>query len=157
MCGMSDDKWLTADEQSAWRALQTMQARLGAELNARLLSDSELSLSDYAVLVHLTDEPSGRLRLFELANEIGWERSRLSHHIARMAKRDLVEKVACDKDRRGAYVAITEEGRQAISLAAPRHVATVRQLVIDQLTPAELSVIRSVSNRVLATIDQHAE
>ena len=70
-----------------------MQMRLEGELARQLAADSGLSYPDYLVLVALTDRPDGRMRLFELAGVLGWEKSRLSHHVARMATRGLVKKV----------------------------------------------------------------
>ena len=77
------------------------------------------------MLVALTDRADGRLRLFELGEILGWEKSRLSHHVARMADRGLVAKQPCEEDRRGSYVVVTKHGRKAIEAAAPGHVATV--------------------------------
>jgi DNA-binding MarR family transcriptional regulator len=152
---VADVRWLDEREERAWRALQFMQMRLEAELARQLASESGLSYSDYLVLVALTDRTEARLRLFELGEILGWEKSRLSHHVGRMADRGLVKKEKCDSDRRGAFVVLTEQGRAAIELAAPGHVAIVRSLFIDKLTPAELDVIATASERVLADIEGH--
>ncbi len=147
-------QWLSEREERAWRSLQFMQMRLEGELARQLAADSGLSYPDYVVLVALTDRPDGRMRLFELADVVGWEKSRLSHHIARMATRGLVTKEKCDADRRGAYVVITERGRQQIAAAAPGHVATVRRLFVDRLTPAQLDTIGAAADIVLAALDE---
>jgi DNA-binding MarR family transcriptional regulator len=130
-----------------------MQMRLQAALGRQLADESELSLADYAVLVSLTDQPDGRLRLFELGQEIGWEKSRLSHHVARMAGRGLVKKETCDSDRRGAFVVATKKGGKAIEAAAPGHVAEVRRLVIDRLSGDQLDAITTAAQTVLAALD----
>jgi DNA-binding MarR family transcriptional regulator len=145
--------WLTPREARAWRALQSMQMRLAAELGRRLAAGSDLSYPDYQVLVALTDRPDGRLRLFELGGALGWEKSRLSHHVARMAERGLVAKERCDSDRRGAFVVVTERGRREIAAAAPDHVAAVRRLFVDRLTPAQLDVIADAAETVLAALE----
>ena len=150
---MTDVPWLDEREERAWRALQFMQMRLEARLARQLAVESGLSYPDYLVLVALTDDPHGRLRLFELGEVLGWEKSRLSHHVARMAERRLVTKEKCDSDRRGAYVAITNEGRKEIEAAAPGHVAAVRRLFLDHLTPDELDAITTAADKVLADID----
>lgn len=151
---MDEVRWLNEREERAWRSLQFMQMRLEGELARQLAADSGLSYPDYVVLVALTDRPDGRMRLFELADVVGWEKSRLSHHIARMATRGLVTKEKCDADRRGAYVVITERGRQQIAAAAPGHVATVRRLFVDRLTPAQLDTIGAAADIVLAALDE---
>ena len=143
-------EWLTEDEQRAWRALQSMQLRLTAALSRQLVAESELSYQDYVVLVALTDRPDGRMRLFELARDLGWEKSRLSHHIARMTDRKLVAKEVCTTDRRGAHVVASPRGREAIRRAAPGHVAAVRRLFVDRLTDGQLEAIAESCEAVLA-------
>jgi DNA-binding MarR family transcriptional regulator len=146
-------KWLSGREERAWRALQFMQMRLEGELARQLAAESGLSYPDYLVLVALTDSTDGQLRAFELGEILGWEKSRLSHHVARMADRDLVKKVKCESDRRGAYVAVTKAGRRALEAAAPGHVAAVRRLFVDPLTPAQLDAIGDAAETVLAALN----
>jgi DNA-binding MarR family transcriptional regulator len=146
-------EWLNETEERAWRALQFMQMRLEGELARQLASDSALSYPDYVVLVALTDRPDGRMRPFELAGILGWEKSRLSHHVARMVGRGLVKKETCDTDRRGAYVAATPRGRKELEAAAPGHVAAVRRLFVDRLTPDQLVAIGDAAEAVLSTLD----
>ena len=152
-------RWLDAREERAWRALQSMQMRLTAELGRELAATTGLSYPDYVVLVALTDRADGRMRIFELGRELGWEKSRVSHHVARMAERGLVTKERCGSDRRGAFVVATDRGREAIEAAAPGHVAAVRRLVIDRLTARQLDTIGAAARTVLAalTVDEPAD
>jgi DNA-binding MarR family transcriptional regulator len=150
---MSGTGWLTEDQQHAWRAYQRMQARLTAALNRQLQADSGLSLSDYEVLVQLTDARDGRLRPFELQRVLEWEQSRLSHHLTRMQRRGLVAREECGDDGRGAYVVLADAGRDAITTAAPGHVATVRRHFFDHLTPEQVSTLEDLSSRVLDRLD----
>lgn len=151
---MENTAWLDERELRAWRALQLMQLRLTAELARQLAHDSDLSYQDYVVLVALTGAPDGRLRLFELARDLGWEKSRLSHHITRMADRGLLAKEPCDDDRRGAFVVVTAHGRSAITAAAPGHVDAVRRLFVDRLTARQLDIIAAAAEAVLAGLDE---
>jgi DNA-binding MarR family transcriptional regulator len=153
---MAKVRWLTEREERAWRAVQLMQMRLEGELGRQLAADSRLSYPDYLVLVALTDRDDGRMRLFELAATLGWEKSRASHHVNRMVGRGLVTKERCDSDRRGAYVVATEHGRREIAAAAPGHVATVRRLFVDRLTPTQLDAIGEAAETVLAVFDESA-
>ena len=146
---MTNVRWLDEREERAWRALQFMQMRVNARLASELAEVSHLSYPEYTVLVALTDRPDGRMRLFELAATLGWEKSRVSHQIARMADRGLVAKDKCDDDRRGAFVVATDQGRAAIEAAAPHHVETVRRLFVDPLTPAELDALGRVAQKIL--------
>ncbi|MFN2557672.1 MAG: MarR family winged helix-turn-helix transcriptional regulator [Nitriliruptorales bacterium] len=151
---MDEARWLDDQEERAWRALQLMQMRLTAQLARDLAAHSDLSYPDYVVLVALSDQSDGRMRLYELARVLGWEKSRLSHHLARMAQRGLVMKEKCASDRRGAFVVATECGRDAIERAAPSHVESVRRLFIDRLTPRQLATISAAAETVLAALSE---
>lgn len=151
---MAEAQWLTEREAHAWRSLQMMQMRLTGALTRQLVADSHLSYPDYLVLVGLTEQEDGRLRLFELGRLLGWEKSRLSHHVARMDQRGLVTKEACGSDRRGFHVVVTPAGRKAIKAAAPGHVDAVRRLFVDRLSPTQLDAIAAASDAVLAALDK---
>ena len=149
----STTRWLDDDEQRAWRAFVRMQARLAAELNRQLQATANLSLADYEVLVQLTDAAEERLRPYELQKALDWEQSRLSHHLSRMQRRDLVRREDCDDDGRGAYIVLTDAGRRAIISAAPDHVETVRHLFFDALKPAQVTALRRLATQVLDRLD----
>lgn len=154
---MSDEvRWLDATEQRAWRGFLDVHARLAGAMNRDLQRRCGLSLSDYDVLVHLTDVPDGRRRSFELSRALGWEKSRLSKQVGRMETRGLVVREACEEDRRGAYVAITDEGRRAIEAAAPGHVELVRALFHDRIPRAQVEVLADTMAQVLARLEADA-
>jgi DNA-binding MarR family transcriptional regulator len=153
MVGVNDPRWLDEREQRAWRAYLAMQSRLQARLNRQLQSDADLSLADFDVLVALTDRPDVQARVLELAEALQWEKSRLSHHLARMQRRGLIERQECPEDGRGAFVVLTDEGRAAIERAAPAHVDTVRALVFDGLDPDQVDTLADIAKSVLNRID----
>lgn len=150
---MTDPRWLTDDEQRAWRAYLRMQARLTTELNRQLQSTSQLSLADYDVLVQLSDTPEGRLRPYALQRALDWEQSRLSHHLSRMQRRGLVQREECDDDGRGMFIVLSPEGRAALTAAAPGHVEAVRRLFFDTLTPGQSDAIHAVATQILKNLD----
>jgi DNA-binding MarR family transcriptional regulator len=119
-----------------------------------LQNESKLSAADFGVLVSLTDVPDGRQRYQDLARALEWEKSPMSHHIARMAGRGLVNREECPDDARGAFVVITDAGRAAIEAAAPLHVEAERELFLDHVTPAELRTLADISDRVVAKLDE---
>ena len=143
------NRWLTDDEQRAWRGLLRMTAQLNARMNRQLQDEYGISLTDYDVLVVLSEAPDGRRRVFELTDALAWEQSRVSHQLSRMQRRGLVAREGCPTDARGAFAVITEAGRAAIERAAPAHVETVRQLVFDGLSPDQLTALTAVTERVL--------
>jgi DNA-binding MarR family transcriptional regulator len=141
--------WLSEKEQGAWRQLLEMTGQLRARLNRQLQDSSGLSMADYDVLVQLSEAADHRRRVFELSHALQWEQSRLSHHLARMQQRGLLSREDCEEDRRGALVVLTDAGRKAIELAAPAHVDTVRRLVFDDLTAAQIKTLTAVTSSVL--------
>jgi DNA-binding MarR family transcriptional regulator len=151
---MTDESpWLPAEAQQLWRRWLRLNALLPGVLHRELQADAGLSLPDFDVLVQLTDSPEGRVRVSDLARGLHWERSRVSHHITRMERRGLVRREECRDDGRGAWVVLTEQGRAVIEQAAPAHVATVRRLVFDALTPQEAEVMAEVIEKVLARLE----
>lgn len=110
-----------------------VQLRMSYEMNRQLQADSNLSLADYDVLVALSGAKDEGMRVSDLAAQIGWERSRLSHQLRRMEERGLTERRPSADDGRITKVVLTPNGRQAIEEAAPRHVDLVRRLFFDPL------------------------
>jgi DNA-binding MarR family transcriptional regulator len=144
--------WLTDEEQQLWRAWLALGSALPAALHRELQADAGLSLPDFDVLVQLSESADGRLRVSELARSLGWERSRLSHHVGRMERRGLLTREECVDDGRGAFVVLTARGRAAIEEAAPHHVRTVRRLVFDPLTGADVAELTRLVTTMLARV-----
>jgi DNA-binding MarR family transcriptional regulator len=147
--GRTTPRWLDAREQCAWRSFLEMQGALNARLARQLQEESALSMPDFAVLVQLTDRPDGRARVLELATALRWEKSRLSHHLARMQQRGLVAREECSADRRGAFMVVTDAGRAAIEAAAPMHVEAVRRYLFDVLDRDQIDALATISATVL--------
>jgi DNA-binding MarR family transcriptional regulator len=145
-------RWLEPEQQRAWRAYVRMQGELNAHLSRRMSVDSEISMADFAVLVQLTDTSDERVRVLELARQLNWEKSRISHHVARMEKRGLVRREGCGSDGRGSFVVLTDLGRSAIEAAAPSHAETVNSLVFDLLTDAEVRTLREISEKIFTRL-----
>ena len=109
-----------------------VQLRLTYEMNRQLQADSNLSLPDYDVLNALR-YAGGRMRITALAAQIGWERSRLSHHVTRLEKRRLVECRPAPADRRATEVTLSDEGWDEITRASSGHIELVRRLFFEGL------------------------
>jgi DNA-binding MarR family transcriptional regulator len=142
--------WLTEEQQQIWRAYLEMASRLQTAMNRQLQHDCELSVSDYDVLVALSDR--GPQRINELADVLEWEQSRLSHQLRRMRGRGLVDRHGSGDDRRGATVELIDAGRAALDAAAPGHVELVRSVVFDGLSTAQLRAFGSVIESVRARL-----
>ena len=135
-------RWLTDEEQQAWRATVHLSTLLLRQLD-RDLAEHGLNGHDYEILVELSEAPDHRLRMTDLADATSQSRSRLSHQISRMEKRGLVRRDECEGDKRGTFAVLTAVGVAAIERAAPHHVDNVRRHFIDRLAPAQLEEVRS--------------
>lgn len=146
---------LTDEQQETWFAYMRVVLRLTYEMNRQLQSDSGLSLPDYHVLNALADSPGRRLQVTALAARIGWERSRVSHHVQRMSDRRLVERTPSEQDRRATDAVLTTAGLAALRAATPDHAALVRQMFFDGLDPDLVPALRTaldqIHEQVLAT------
>jgi DNA-binding MarR family transcriptional regulator len=125
--------WLDGEQQRVWLAYIRVQLRLAYEMNRQLLADSGLSLPDYDVMTALSVADGGRMQITVLAAQIGWERSRVSHHVRRMSARSLVSCGLSAADRRVTEVTLTSRGRRVLQEAAPGHVDLVRCLFFGGL------------------------
>jgi DNA-binding MarR family transcriptional regulator len=142
-------RWLTPGEDRAWRAWLAMSERLRAQVARDLLVDSGLSDADYMVLVNLSEAADHRVRMNELATRLNWSKSRLSHQLARMQARGLVERAECPSDGRGAFGVLTPAGWAEIERAAPMHVASVRRHLIDVLDAEQLAQLGAIAERIV--------
>lgn len=149
---MTDTRWLEGREADAWRAVRDLGQPLWTALGRDLQRDSGLSPADYQVLVVLSAIPDGVLSYRELADATGWEKSRLSHHLTRMEQRNLVQRQECPGDARSANLLLTPSGRSAIERAAPGHVASVRRLLIDRLSPEQIDTLAAIGEAVRAAL-----
>lgn len=152
---MGTTRWLDDEQQAAWRGWLDVHTQLSARLGRELQAASGLSLSDYEILVALTDAdvPEHSLRMFELGERLQWEKSRVSKQVSRMEARGLVERRHCADDRRGAFVDLTEAGHAAIAAAAPGHVDLVRDLFFDGLSDQQVRDLGAFAAAVLERIN----
>jgi len=133
-------RWLDDDEQLRWRAYLLGTLALMEKLD-RDLKPHDLSMSEYEVLVRLSEAPDHTIRMADLASSTNQSRSRLTHTISRMERAGLVERVACDEDRRGVNAELTEHGHAVLVEAAPAHVRSVREGLVDVIEPADFAAI----------------
>lgn len=145
---MTRRKWLTAEEERAWRAYRRMRALLDLQIT-RDLSRAGLSDADYDVLSNLSESPGRQMRLKDLADHMLWSQSRLSHQLTRMQRRGLVSRAAEPTDGRAAVVGLSPGGWELIRAVAPRHVRSVRDSFLDVLSPAQVDALGEIAQTVV--------
>jgi DNA-binding MarR family transcriptional regulator len=145
-----ETRWLTAEEQRAWRAFLTACQTLFSAIDAQLLHDAKIPHGYYEILVRLSETPGRALRMTQLAEASTSSKSRLSHAVARLEERGWVQRMDCPTDRRGQIAQLTDEGFAALAVAAPGHVEQVRRSLIDQLNPEQIEHLREISELIIA-------
>ncbi|MFJ7413737.1 MarR family winged helix-turn-helix transcriptional regulator [Streptomyces sp. NPDC098077] len=146
----SAPRWLTDEEQHAWRAYLHATTLLEDHLDRQLQRDAGMPHIYYGLLVQLSQAPRRRMRMTELARNAKITRSRLSHAIARLEKNGWVRREDCPSDKRGQNAVLTDDGYAMLRRSAPGHVEAVRQAMFDRLTPEQVSSLGEIM-RVLAT------
>jgi DNA-binding MarR family transcriptional regulator len=139
---------LSEAEQLHWRVFVEGSWALHTHLEDELRATTGLSMSDYHVMVTLSESPERRLRMGELASRMVFSPSRLTYQINSMVKRGLVRKQSCPDDGRGQEAVLTDAGLAALTAAAPLHLSTVRESFIDHLDAEELAVIGRVFTKI---------
>ena len=147
-------RWLTADEQASWRAWLSAVTLLTDQLNRDLVAQHGLTGMDYEILVRLSESPGRRIRMSDLAELALSSRSRLSHQIDRMEAAGLVQRESCEDDRRGAFAVLTDLGWERLVQAAPDHVMSVRQHLVDVLTPEEFAALGRACGKIADSLQR---
>ena len=146
-------RWLTTEEEQGWRDLASVMHKLRWALECQLERDSDLSYIEYHALARLSEEPDRTLRMSELAMVTNASLSRLSHLVTRLEKWGFVRREPDKTDGRFTNAILTKAGFAKLVSSAPAHVAAVRQLVIDEFSPAELDQLREFCERIVARVD----
>jgi DNA-binding MarR family transcriptional regulator len=146
-------RWLDDDEQAAWVRVAAVVELLPGVLEAQLRNDADLTHFEYWVLAMLSEAPSRTLRMTALASRTSGSLSRLSHVVTRLEGRGLLERFPCPEDRRATNARLTDAGWDVVVAAAPGHVATVRDYVVDALTTRQIAQLTEIADAILDRLD----
>jgi len=146
-------RWLNKEQQKHWRAYLAMSTMLDEQLSRELQADFGLTITDYEILVRLSESPFRSIRMSELADQVKLSRSRLSHQIDRMERAGFVTRQACSDDRRGQLATLTDKGFHTLEKAAPNHVQGVRDHLVDLLSADEYAALGRAAAKVAAHLD----
>lgn len=152
---MSTTRWLDETEQTAWRAWLEVMRLLPNHLEDRLHERHDLTLTDYQVLVEVSESAEHRLRMTELSHRTQLSKSRLSHQIGRMERAGLVVRTRCPDDLRGQWAELTEHGWAVLRAAAPGHVADVRELFFDLLDEGQTETLAAALRAIADRLGEH--
>ncbi len=143
-----DLRWLSDDEQRAWRLFLQFQRTLADKLSSDL-APFGLGFADYEVIALLSEAPGRRLRMTELAQVVVSPRSRLTYQIDQLVHRGLVERIKCDTDRRGYYAHLTDLGWDTVQILAPVHVSGVQQHLFGHMKHEDIVALAAILERAV--------
>jgi DNA-binding MarR family transcriptional regulator len=146
-------KWLTAAEVDSWLSVVRLMTWLPWSIDQQLRRDSNLGMVEYQVMARLSQNPERTLRMSQLADLANSSLSRLSHLVKRLEERGLVHREPDPADGRFTIATLTDQGLQTLADAAPGHVAHVRSLVVDVLSPEQLRRLGLTADRIVSRID----
>jgi DNA-binding MarR family transcriptional regulator len=142
--GALDDR-----ELRAWRGLLRVHASLSKALDHQLDREHGLPLTSYEVLKYLADAEGEKMRMCDLASSVILSRSGLTRLVDRLERDGLLVRESCASDARGQFAKLTPAGQEKLAAARVTHLAGVRSLFLEHLTPDELDVLGAVWDRVL--------
>src|SRR5918912_939942 len=151
--GARDVRWLSPDEQVAWRAWLYSTLLLQDRLDRELTRETGIPHAYYEILVALSESPDRMMRMSELADRCLSSRSRLSHAVSRLEERGWVRRQVCAEDGRWLLAVLTDDGFAALEAAAPVHVEGVRRHLFDQLSPEQVAAMREIGETLLRHLD----
>jgi DNA-binding MarR family transcriptional regulator len=147
---MGEPRWLTPEEQDAWRSFMAGCRALFTAVDAQLQRDAGMPLAYYEILVRLSEAPGRALRMSQLAEATSASKSRASHAVARLEERGWVRRVDCPTDRRGQVAELTDEGYAVLAATAPGHAGQVRQSLFDRLTRDQVAQLQAIGDAMAA-------
>ena len=150
-----DAKWLTREELAAWTRLVAVLELLPPALDTQLRRDADLTNFDYYVLAMLSEAHEQTLRMTELARQTNATLPRLSHVVTRLEERRLVARFPCPEDKRATNARLTDRGWTLVRATAPRHVAFVRENVVNALTADQITQLTAITDAILQRLDPH--
>ncbi|RPE74881.1 MULTISPECIES: MarR family winged helix-turn-helix transcriptional regulator [unclassified Frondihabitans] len=146
-------RWLSDSERASWVRFAAVVELLPGVLDSQLQRDDGLTHFDYFTLAMLSEAPDRTLRMTALAARTNATLPRLSRVVSRLEEQGLVARSPCAEDRRATNATLTAAGWSAVQAAAPGHVATVRESVIDALTPEQVTQLGEISLAILGRLD----
>jgi DNA-binding MarR family transcriptional regulator len=131
---------------------------LEERLDDDLRREFSMSLTEYEVLVRLSERPGRAMRMAQLADAMAHSRSRVTHTVARMQNAHLVVRSTSPEDGRGIVCTLTERGHDLLVEAAPVHVKGVRDYLVDLASTDDFAALGRVMNAVTdGLIECHPE
>ena len=141
-------RWLDPSQQRDWRGLVMGTTLLFDRLDDDLSREYGISLTEYEILVRLSEREGRRMRMAQLADSLAHSRSRVTHTVGRLEKSHLVERIKSPEDGRGIVCAMTDAGFRLLEEMAHTHVKGVRAHLVDLVSAEDFAAVGRVMNAV---------
>ena len=154
--GANGEVWLADGQQESWRAVVGLLTVLPAALDSDIRRAAGLTMFEYTVLASLSEAPKRTLQMSALAARASASLPRLSHVVTRLEKRGWITREVCDRDARATNAVLTRSGWEKVAATAPHHAQTVRDLVVDALSPSQFQQLGIIAGKIRRRIEEQA-
>ena len=137
----------------AWQSYIRATTRVRHAFETTLQEATGLIPDDYAVLMSLSDSPDHRRRMSELAQLLAAPTSSMTYRVDRLEKRGYVCRESCPTDRRSSFAVLSPNGLEALEKAAPVHVTSVRDNLINHLSREQFIALGEILEHVAVAHD----
>ena len=137
------------EQTPLWQSFLAAHRRIVEQLADEMVTEHELPLEWFDVLVHLADLPGMRARQKELRDRMLLSESGVSRLLARMERAGVITRSTAGDDRRGLEITLTEAGQAALLAAIDSHLQLVASLFTDRLTAADRAALGRVLPKLL--------
>lgn len=143
---------LRLEEEAFLRAWSRAALTVPRALDADLLIEQGMSLSEYTALMQLSEAPGQTLRMSDLASACALSLSGMSRIVGRLEAQGLVERERSSCDGRGLDAVLTDAGLSRLRRAWPTHLASVRRHMMDHLRELDLAVVTTALQRFASDV-----
>jgi DNA-binding MarR family transcriptional regulator len=144
-------KPLSGEEEAVMRAFGRVILVIPRALDADLVRDQRMSLSEYTVLRILSETPKRRMRMSELATACDMSLSGMTRLVAKLESLGFLERVPCESDARGFNAVLTDAGLARLQEAWPAHLASVRRRIFDHLGEVDLCKLAAALDKMASS------
>ncbi|MFD8078664.1 MarR family winged helix-turn-helix transcriptional regulator [Streptomyces sp. NPDC059718] len=139
---------LSPDEEAVVRSLHRVIYALPRAMDADLVREQRLPLTEYMALMHLSEAPERQMRMSDLAVACERSLSGMTRAVYRLQSEGLVQRVKDTQDARGWNAVLTDAGLARLREAWPTNLASVRRRFLDHLDGLDLKALAAALARI---------
>jgi DNA-binding MarR family transcriptional regulator len=145
---------LDSAQNSVWRLFLTVHTRLVSRVEQDFKQAGLPPFEWYDLLIALKQAPDQRLRLSELADALLVNRTNVTRLVDRLEKAGLIQREACQDDRRGAFAVLTQAGLEMQQKMWAVYAQSIAQYFGRHLAKADTAVFTKALSAMLTALDE---